>query len=129
MTQTELPAIASPSLADIVHYVGNTNQHKWLRRYNRDEFVGLLRRHCDSVFTISNDDGKLLGAAIAYAGRNDETTVHIAFILVDNQNVLRHFVSILRRRFPQATTITYLRRGRLGRCPINRLHQMFGNRK
>jgi len=106
-------------LADIALWIVAQDQSKWLRQYELPEICDLLLRHRGHVHVIATG-ATVLGVGIG-APHQAADTIHVVFITATTKEVLARFVQVLKAKYPWAKYISYVRRGRLGKCPTNKL--------
>ncbi len=82
----------------------------------------LLWRHKDYVVALE-DGSEPAGLAIGIP-KDDGATIHIAFIVTFVEGAMAKFQELLKRLYPNATQISYLRRHSLQYTPIDELHRM-----
>lgn len=82
----------------------------------------LLWRHKDYVVALE-DGVEPAGLAIGIP-KDDGETIHIAFIVTFVEGAMEKFQQLLKKLYPNATQISYLRRYTLQHTAIDELHRM-----
>ena len=115
------------SLLEWATIIGTSDQRGWLRKYNCHEIAMLLWRHKDYVVALE-DGVEPAGLAIGIP-KDDGETIHIAFIVTFVEGAMEKFQQLLKKLYPNATQISYLRRYTLQHTAIDELHKMIPSRQ